>query len=34
VVVARPAAGTWYLTVVGETAYAGVSVLGSFRAPR
>ncbi|MGN6329254.1 MAG: S8 family serine peptidase [Rhodanobacter sp.] len=34
VVVARPVAGTWYLTVVGETAYAGVSVLGSFRAPR
>jgi serine protease len=34
VVVARPAAGTWYVTVVGETSYAGVSVLGSFRAPR
>jgi len=33
VVVARPAAGTWYLTVVGETAYSGVSVLGSFQSP-
>lgn len=34
VVVARPAAGTWYVTVVGETAFSGVSVLGSFQAPR
>lgn len=30
VLVARPVAGTYYLTVYGETAYSGVTVLGSF----
>jgi serine protease len=34
VVVPRPAAGSWYVTVVGETAFTGVTVVGSFRAPR
>lgn len=33
VVVGRPAAGTWYVTVVGETAYSGLNVLGSFTVP-
>ena len=32
--ISRPAAGTYYVTVVGETAYSGVTVLGSFLAPR
>ena len=32
--IARPAAGTYYLTVVGESAYTGLSVLGSYSAPR
>lgn len=31
IVVSRPAAGTWYLRVVGETPYRGVSVLGLAR---
>ena len=34
VVITRPAAGTWYLTVTGETAWSGVTVLGNFTAPR
>jgi serine protease len=34
VVVPRPAAGSWYVTVVGETAFSGVTVVGSFRVPR
>jgi hypothetical protein len=33
VVVARPAAGTYYLKVVGVKAFAGVSVQGSYTAP-
>ena len=33
VVVGRPVAGTYYITVVGETDYSGVSVLGSFAGP-
>jgi len=33
VVITRPAAGTYYVTVVGETAYSGVTVLGKFTAP-
>jgi len=31
IVLSRPAAGTWYLRVVGETQYRGVSVLGLAR---
>lgn len=31
---ARPVAGTYYLAVVGEAAFGGVTVLGSFNAPR
>ena len=31
--ISRPTAGTYYVTIVGETDYAGVTVLGSFRAP-
>ena len=34
VVLNRPAAGSWYVTVVGRTAYRGVSVLGSYTAMR
>ena len=34
VVITRPVAGTYYLTVVGEVAYSGVTVLGNFIAPR
>lgn len=34
VVITRPAAGTWYLTVTGESAWSGVTVLGNFTAPR
>ena len=30
VMIARPTAGTYYMTVVGETDYSGVTVLGSF----
>ncbi|MEO7066132.1 MAG: PA domain-containing protein [Rhodanobacter sp.] len=30
--ISRPAAGTYYVTIVGETDYTGVTVLGSFRA--
>jgi hypothetical protein len=30
VLIARPAAGTYYVTVYGETDYSGVSVLGNF----
>ncbi|MGP1664714.1 MAG: PPC domain-containing protein, partial [Rhodanobacter sp.] len=33
VVVTRPAAGTWYVTVVGESAYSGLNVVGSYTAP-
>ncbi|MCX7512630.1 S8 family peptidase [Frateuria sp. STR12] len=29
----RPAAGTWYVTVVGRTAYSGVSVIGKYTSP-
>ena len=31
--VSRPTAGTYYVTLVGEADYTGVTVLGSFRAP-
>ena len=31
VVNTRPVAGTYYITVVGETAYSGLGVMGSFR---
>ena len=34
VVLNRPAAGSWYVTVVGKTAYRGVSVQGSYTALR
>jgi serine protease len=34
VVLNRPAAGSWYATVVGKTAYRGVSVQGSYTALR
>lgn len=34
VAVARPVAGTYYLAVVGEAAFSGVTVLGTFSAPR
>ena len=30
----RPAAGRWYVTVVGRTAYSGVSVRGAYSLPR
>jgi serine protease len=30
----RPAAGSWFVTVVGRTAYSGVSVLGTYAALR
>jgi serine protease len=33
VTVARPAAGTWYLTVTSPAAYANVNVLVRFTAP-
>ena len=28
--IGRPVAGTYYVTVVGETDYSGVTVLGNF----
>lgn len=34
VAIARPVAATYYLTVVGEAAYTGVTVLGSYSAPK
>lgn len=34
VAIARPSAATYYLTVVGEAAYTGVTVLGSYSAPK
>jgi serine protease len=34
VVLDRPAAGSWYVTVVGKTAYQGVSLQGSYSALR
>ncbi len=34
VVITRPAAGTYYLTVTGTAAWSGVTVLGNFTAPR
>jgi serine protease len=34
VAISRPVAATYYVTVVGETAYSGLSVLGSFVAPK
>lgn len=34
VAISRPVAATYYLTVVGESAYTGLSVLGSYSAPK
>jgi serine protease len=34
VAIARPVAATYYITVVGEAAYSGVSVVGSYVAPK
>ena len=34
VAVSRPVAGTYYVTVVGETDYSGVTVLGNFTPPK
>ena len=34
VAIARPVAATYYVTVVGEAAYSGVSVIGSYVAPK
>lgn len=34
VAISRPSASTYYVTLVGESAYSGVSVLGSYVAPK